>query len=332
MKKHTSIIMSVALALAIAYSLTSCGNKTKDMAAGIAAQAKTAVSMDDGKHNEAYIRERIDSMYSHIKYIPYNPEEDTEAYRMEHEDDDNPNLFDYDSMFCSTQYVELQKQCNQMSAETGFIFIDADHWIMGQDISEDWSYKVVKVSDITETTATVDMEIQNFGKQTGQLELVFERGDWYVNDFKAFFPDDDGKLKKYSELEEMRTFMEDGLKIREKAKTLVGEWGWVGDNDPELLIHLEMTDKGLACTECYIYRAYGFEKRNLGVTFNGSSLFIHDLDAMQSGYYYSERQFYLDATLEPNGDLKGTLYLAHPDHDPYEGPITLRKGYFKYEK
>ena len=92
-----------------------------------------------------------------------------------------------------------------------------------------------------------------------------------------------------------------------------------------------MTDKGLACTECYIYRAYGFEKRNLGVTFNGSSLFIHDLDAMQSGYYYSERQFYLDATLEPNGDLKGTLYLAHPDHDSYEGPITLRKGYFKYE-
>ena len=67
MKKHTSIIMSFALALAIAYSLTSCGNKTKDMAAGIADQAKAAVSMDDGKHNEAYIRERIDSMYSHIK-------------------------------------------------------------------------------------------------------------------------------------------------------------------------------------------------------------------------------------------------------------------------
>lgn len=329
MKNHMHFISAIASIMVMASILASCGNNPKALSNSLKA---AAVDVNDGKHTEAYIRQRIDSMYSHIKYIPYNPDEDNEAYRMEHEEDDSPSIFDYDSMFCTTHYYELEKQCNQMSAETGFIFLDADHWIMGQDISEDWSYKVMKVSDITETTATVEMEIQNFEKQTGILELVFERGDWYVNDFVAFFPDDDGKLKKYSELEEMEKFKEDGLKIREKAKKLAGDWGWVGDNGPELLIHLEMTDKGLKCTECYIYRAYGFENRNLSVSFNGSTLTIDDLDAMQSGYYYSERQFNLDATLEPNGDLKGTLDLAHPDHDAYEGPITLRKGYFKYGK
>lgn len=121
---------------------------------------------------------------------------------------------------------------------------------------------------------------------------------------------------------------ETGDKIREKAKALVGYWGWVGDDGPELLLRLEMTDNGLEVTECNIYRLYGFDK--VTASFNGKDLTIYEQD------YDEETQevnyeFCFDAHLDQNEDLTGDCHIKHPmASKEYEGPLTLRKNYFKY--
>ncbi len=42
-------------------------------------------------------------------------------------------------------------------------------------------------------------------------------------------------------------------------------------------------------------------------------------------------EFHFDAHLDKNGDLTGDCRISHPQASRnYEGPLTLRKGYFKY--
>ena len=42
-------------------------------------------------------------------------------------------------------------------------------------------------------------------------------------------------------------------------------------------------------------------------------------------------EFHFDAHLDKNGDLTGDCRISHPQASrKYEGPLTLRKGYFKY--
>lgn len=327
MKRGTYIMMGFALIMAMVCMMTSCGDKGKGMANSL---KEAAVDINDGKHTEAYIRERIAFIYSHFKYIPYIEEEEPyNPYDEEQKkEEDTPGLFDYDSMFCSTRYYELQKECLKFCNETGNIFIDADHWIMGQDMSEDWSYKVDKVEDITKTTATVKMIIHNFSDHNGILSLRFERGDWYVDDFIGFFTNDEGKTERYSELEEMEQFVKDGLEARKKAKKLVGEWGWVGDECPELLLTFKMSDKGLVCTECVNYRISSLD--TVIVTFDGEHLTVNDQDYAD----YSERKLHLFLSLDSNGDLVGDCFAGYPvcTDDDFEGQIRLRKGYFKYGK
>ena len=118
------------------------------------------------------------------------------------------------------------------------------------------------------------------------------------------------------------------MKIREKAKALVGYWGWVGDGCPELLLRLEMTDKGLEVTECNIYRLYGFDKAT--ATFNGTDLAVSELDYDEETQELNH-EFRFDAHLDKNGDLTGDCRIKHPIASRnYVGPLTLRKDYFKY--
>ena len=119
-----------------------------------------------------------------------------------------------------------------------------------------------------------------------------------------------------------------GESMHEKVKDLVGYWGWVGDDCPELLLRLEMTDKGLEVTECNIYRMYGFDKAT--ATFNGTDLTVYEQDYDEEAMI-ANREFHFDAHFDKNGDLTGDCYIKHPlAKEDYEGPLTLRKDYFKY--
>ena len=102
----------------------------------------------------------------------------------------------------------------------------------------------------------------------------------------------------------------------------------MGDDCPELLLRLEMTDKGLAVTECNIYRMYGFDKAT--ASFNGTDLLVDELEYDEETME-TDHEFHLTAHLDSNGDLTGDCRIRHQlASRNYEGPLTLRKGYFKY--
>lgn len=248
------------------------------------------------KHAEAYIRQRIDTMYKTVE-------------------------INRDSAYCSQRYYALMQEAVQFSNEMGYILYDYDYWVCGQDIDDDWSCKVIKVYEITDSTALADLAIHNFSDKETTIALRFERNDWYIDDFS---PSKDGNDdKKY-----LRDTILQGLETREKAKALVGYWGWVGDDCPELLLRLEMTDNGLEVTECDIYRMYGFDKAT--ASFNGTDLSVYELDYDEEAMKVN-REFHFDARLDKNGDLVGDCHLKHPlASKEYDGPLTLRKDYFKY--
>lgn len=282
--------------------MLSCGSKTEKSVSNT--DSLTVDSMADAgidKHSEAYIRQRIDTIYKGVGK--------------------STNLISRDSAYCSQRYYALMCEAVQFCNEAGEILYDFDHWVCGQDWSDDWNFKVAKVYEITDSTALVDLKIHNFSDTETTIALRFERDDWYIDDFS---PSKDGNDdKKY-----LRDTIRRGLKLREKAKTLVGYWGWVGDNCPELLLRLEMTDKGLEVTECNIYRLYGFDKAT--ASFNGTDLSVYELDYDEEAQELNY-EFHFDAHLDKNGDLTGDCLIRHPIASRnYEGPMTLRKDYFMY--
>ena len=134
-----------------------------------------AYSLGDGtidKHTEAYILERMDAIYSRYKDA----------------DGVNRNV-DYDGLFCSSHYKKLYKEASDICEKNDDILLDYDHWSCSQD-DGDFKVKGIKVENITDSTALAIVEATNYGQKTTiRLKLLFERDDWYVDDFL----DADGK-------------------------------------------------------------------------------------------------------------------------------------------
>ena len=305
MKKILFLFLAATLML-------NCGNKTGKSVSDTDSVAVDSMVADAGidKHSEAYIRQRIDTIYESVGKPTY----DSEGREVDY----IHSPLNRDSAYCSERYYALKKEALEICNETGDILYDYDYWVCGQDFSEDWSFKVAKVYEITDSTALVDLLIHNFNDKETTIALRFERDDWYIDDFT---PESDDK-------EYLRETIRQGLKIREKAKSLVGYWGWVGDYGPELLLRLEMKGKGLEVTECNIYRLYGFDKAT--ATFNGTYLTVDEMDYDEEAGKVNH-EFYFSARLDKNGDLTGNCRIKHPlASRNYDGPLTLRKDYFKY--
>jgi len=303
--------------------MIACGSKTEKT---VSVTDSLAVDSINGsvvdKHSEAYIRQRIDTIYKFVGKIAY----DADGNR-----DYNCSPFNLDSAYCSERYYALMQEASTICDETGDILYDYDYWVCGQDISDDWSYKVTKVYQVTDSTALVDMIIHNFSDTENTIALRFERDDWYIDDFSPIPADaptrslsDDGNDDKAS----LRRVIKQGKEAHEKAKALAGDWGWVGEDCPELLLDMEMTDKGLRARQCDVYRMYGFDHTT--ITFDGEHLTVNEgADDELS----PENQIRLFLHLDQNGDLVGDCSISHRlASKGYDGPIRLRKGYFYYRE
>ena len=291
-----------------------CGSKTgKTVSDTDSLTVDSVVDTGLDKHSEAYIRQRIDTIYKTVGKTFY----DSEGKEIEY----IHSTFNRDSAYCSQRYYALMREAYRICEETGELLYDSDNWVCGQDYSDDWSCRVANVYEITDSTAYVDLIIHNFSDHETTIALRFERDDWYIDDFS---PSEDG----YDDKHYLRETIRQGLETREKAKAYVGYWGWVGDDCPELLLRLEMSDHGLIVTECNIYRLYGFDKTV--ATFDGKYLRVdetnYDEETMETKW-----EFHLYANLDNNGDLTGDCRITHPlASKEYNGPLTLRKDYFKY--
>ena len=78
----------------------------------------------------------------------------------------------------------------QDAAGEDYIVLDCDPWTQSQDDVE-FTCSVKSVDAVTDSTATVTLATENFG-YAGQLalQLVYESGDWFVDDFG-------GNLREY---------------------------------------------------------------------------------------------------------------------------------------
>jgi hypothetical protein len=159
----------VYIFLFTALLMLSCGNKTGD------------------KHSEEYIRQRIDTIYKTVGKTTYDSNGNEVSYI------NNP--FNRDSAYCSQRYYALMQKAMQICNENDEILYDYDHWVCGQDWSEDWNCKVAEVYELTDSTALVELDIHNFSDLKTTIALRFERDDWYIDDFS---PSKDGNDdKKY---------------------------------------------------------------------------------------------------------------------------------------
>ena len=112
------------------------------------------VTYAQDKHSESYIRQRIATIYQNVGKATY----DAEGNRVDY----IHSPFNRDSAYCSQQYYALMKQALEICDKTDDVLFDYDHWVCGQDFSDDWSCKVAKVYNITDYTCLVDLIIHNF--------------------------------------------------------------------------------------------------------------------------------------------------------------------------
>lgn len=192
MSKRIQSLLSIAAMTMLTFSMAACGNKTSEnSASGDFITVSTTQVPSDPQHSPEFITLRIDTIYK---------------------------LRNNDSC-CSQRYMALYNKARQLSEEDGTLFIDYDHWIAGQDIDEEWSYELMSINNITDSTAQATMNIQNFSDQKVVLDLVFERGSWYVDNFHFFFEgfdyDSDGNsipgsegMKETDEVKEMQNYIQ----------------------------------------------------------------------------------------------------------------------------
>ena len=191
------------LITAILLVMAACGNQSQaaqedadSVAAESITRGDTLLNTDSLRHTAEYLTQRIDTIYKYKS----------------------------NKRFCTKRYLALDKEASSLSEEMGYIYIDSDHWIAGQDIDPKWRYRLKKILTLNDSIASVEMQIHNFTDQKVILDLLYERGDWYVDDFRTFY-DEDGQTRELSETEEIRRFIRECNyeKYQTKIETVYGK-------------------------------------------------------------------------------------------------------------
>ena len=181
-----------SLAFLALMMLVACGDKTNNT--GVDADSLTTdsatiqpaiatVNLDSVRHTKEYITQRIDTIY---KYKD-------------------------DAVCCSNRYNELTNQACKIADEIEDLFIDSDHWVAGQDIDPKWSYKIRNIKIESDSIAWAEMTIHNFSDRKVRLKLLYERGDWFVDDILTTYVEN-GVAKEFSEQEHARNYISENKK------------------------------------------------------------------------------------------------------------------------
>ena len=177
----------ISLAFLAITMLVACGDKTAKTAVdadSLATDTATiqpfiaTIDLDSVRHTKEYITQRIDTIYK---------------YRD-------------DAKCCSNRYNELTNKACKIAEELEDMFIDSDHWVVGQDIDPKWSYKIRNIKIESDSIAWAEMTIHNFSDQKVRLKLLYESDDWFVDDILTSFVED-GVAKEYSEQEHARNYI-----------------------------------------------------------------------------------------------------------------------------
>ena len=192
-------MMSIAV-MAVVLMMSACGGKTGKSASDADSLQADSVATENAensvdKHTEAYLLERVDSIYFNYKNPKYQ-KDGTRIY--------NGKFINRDSAYCSKGYKDLMAKAEEIAEENEEPLLDYDHWTNSQD-DNNFTCEVNKIKNMTDSTATVVIKAKNAGKPYNvTLNMRFERGDWFVDDFIS--DDGTGEKKYFKEYIERNTF------------------------------------------------------------------------------------------------------------------------------
>lgn len=178
--KHGALTL---LLLGIALTLNACSSKGDK--APTAAEASDATTADKDKMTKEYVRQRVEAIYADV----------FAAYIKANEDGSIPKQ-DFDKKYCSKAWNKTVAAVNKKDAQhpDWMPFFESDYWVCGQDFSSELHIKDVKVVEIFEKTAHVEFTHHNFSDKPEEIVLVFERGDWYIENFIEHDDNPDAEL------------------------------------------------------------------------------------------------------------------------------------------
>lgn len=94
-----------------------------------------------------------------------------------------------DQQCCSKNYLSLrmltERACQLNDDDIRDILTD-NHWTLehgDEDPGDEWSFKILSVDNVTMFKAEALVEVKMYYESKMKLHLVFERGDWYVDNF-----------------------------------------------------------------------------------------------------------------------------------------------------
>lgn len=182
--KHSSVLYIIAGVITLlALSEMKCAGQDYSSIASVSAKSSSWV-VTPNKQSSSYLRHRVTSIYRQV-INEYNKE-----YKYAFAIQDSL------SGYKTASLRKLEKRCATVAADGGtpYWYSDSADWVFTKEVG-DLKLVSVKVSDITGTTAKARVVIDVFGDsdilQNVDLWLVFENGDWYINDFQ----DDTMKVK-----------------------------------------------------------------------------------------------------------------------------------------
>lgn len=160
-------------------ALAGCSNKDKSniIPLGNDAPPVEVATVNNGQSEDSadpeLIKDRVNAIYAAV----------AEAYP--EINDITPSNDQLDDAYCTSEWKTLVGMVNSKGAENmgreGFF--DSDYWIMAQDWGK-ITISNVKVDVKDDTHANALFTLHNLGSQTKvQLEMVFERGEWFINNF-----------------------------------------------------------------------------------------------------------------------------------------------------
>ena len=166
--------------IAMALLVIGCGKSGKEVNKATNGQESTEIegttntSNVDRKSDE-YILSRVQSIYADV-FAEYNKAAEDETIPQSTPDE----------KYCSDDWnktlLEITEYDQQNNPdEPGFF--DADYWVMGQDFG-DLSVSDFQLVEHDGNQAKVKFDLHNFGHVSPiRVDLKFERGDWFIDDF-----------------------------------------------------------------------------------------------------------------------------------------------------
>lgn len=134
------------------------------------------------KHSEAYLSERVTAIYDDVFGV-YNENNTANGLSV-------ISQRNFEKDYCSKDFNDVLKQVEdydkEHAEEDDLGYYESDYWIQGQDWSN-LSMKIESISELKENSAKVRVIITNFGEdELVELPMVFERDDWYIDNFITF--------------------------------------------------------------------------------------------------------------------------------------------------